>query len=112
MSLNLVSPGIKVREIDLTVGRIDAVNDQVAAIAGPFLRGPIGQPVLVETEQDLLNTFGKPSNTDGQYEYWLTASSYLSYGGTLRVIRSDDDELINAHAGVGGSSVTLKIKSQ
>jgi hypothetical protein len=112
MSLNLVSPGVKVREVDLTVGRIDAVNDQVAAIAGPFLRGPIGQPVLVETEQDLLNTFGKPSNTDGQYEYWLTASSYLSYGGTLRVIRSDDDELINAHAGVGGSAVTLKIKSQ
>jgi hypothetical protein len=29
MSLNLVSPGIKVREVDLTVGRIDAVNDQV-----------------------------------------------------------------------------------
>ena len=59
MSLNLVSPGVKVREVDLTVGRIDAVNDQVGVIAGPFARGPIGEPVLVETEQDLLNTFGK-----------------------------------------------------
>ena len=42
MSLNLVSPGIKVREVDLTVGRIDAVNDQVGAFAGPFVKGPVG----------------------------------------------------------------------
>jgi hypothetical protein len=110
MSLNLVSPGVKIREVDLTVGRIDAVNDQVGAIAGPFVRGPINVPVLVETEQDLLNTFGKPSNTDSQYEYWLTASSYLSYGGTLRVIRSDDSSLINAHAPVS-SPGSLKITS-
>lgn len=40
MSLNLVSPGIKVREVDLTVGRIDVSNDQVGAIAGPFAKGP------------------------------------------------------------------------
>ena len=112
MSLNLVSPGVKVREVDLTVGRIDAVNDQVGAIAGPFARGPIGEPVLVETEQDLLNTFGKPQTTSGQYEYWMSASSYLSYGGTLRVIRADDDNLVNAHAGVAGTVLSLKIKSQ
>jgi len=111
MSLNLVSPGVKVREVDLTVGRIDAVNDQVGVIAGPFARGPIGEPVLVETEQDLLNTFGKPQEADGQYEYWMSASSYLSYGGTLRVIRTDDDSLVNAHAGVAGTVLPLKIKS-
>ena len=29
MSLNLVSPGVKVKEVDLTIGRIDDVNDQV-----------------------------------------------------------------------------------
>jgi len=110
MSLNLVSPGIKVREVDLTVGRIDPANDQVGAIAGPFAKGPINVPVLIETEQDLLNTFGKPNNKDSQYEYWLTASSYLSYGGTLRVIRSDDNSLVNAHAPVS-SPLTLKIKS-
>jgi hypothetical protein len=110
MSLNLVSPGVKIREVDLTVGRIDAVNDQVGAIAGPFVKGPVGVPVLVETEQDLLNSFGKPSNSDGQYEYWLTASSYLSYGGTLRVVRSDSSNLVNAHYPVS-SPVSLKITS-
>ncbi len=111
MSLNLVSPGIKVREIDLTVGRIDAVNDQVGAFAGPFVKGPVGEPVLIDTEQDLLNTFGKPSNSDSQFEYWLTASSYLSYGGTLRVVRTDSDNLLNANYPVS-TSVNLKIASQ
>jgi hypothetical protein len=111
MSLNLVSPGVKVREIDLTLGRIDAVNDQVGAIAAPFAKGPVGTPVLVETEQDLLQTFGKPSSNDGQYESWLTASSFLSYGGVLRVVRLDSTNLVNAHAPVS-SPVTLKITSQ
>jgi hypothetical protein len=111
MSLNLVSPGVKVREIDLTVGRIDAVNDQVAALVGPFQKGPVDVPVLVETEKDLLNTFGKPVNNDNQYEYWLSASSYLSYGGVLRVVRADSSQLKNAHYPVS-TPVSLKIKNQ
>ena len=110
MSLNLVSPGVKVREVDLTIGRVDAANDQVGAIAGPFVKGPVDVPVLVETEQDLLATFGKPVATDAQYDYWMSASSYLSYGGTLRVLRTDDDQLNNANSGVTDASITLKIK--
>ena len=64
MSLNLVSPGVKVKEVDLTIGRIDDVNDQVGAIAGPFAKGPVDVPILIETEQDLLQTFGEPSSQD------------------------------------------------
>ena len=97
MSLNLVSPGVKVREVDLTVGRIDPVFDQVGGFVGPFAKGPVGEPVLIETEQDLLATFGKPSETDGQNEYWLTASAYLSYGGVLNVVRADSTSLVNSH---------------
>ena len=111
MSLNLVSPGVKVREVDLTIGRVDAANDQVGAIAGPFEKGPINVPILVETEQDLLRTFGKPITTDAQCDYWLSASSYLSYGGTLRVLRSDEvagNHLNNAN---NDGSTGVKIKS-
>ena len=111
MSLNLVSPGVKTREVDLTIGRIDAINDQVGAIAGPFEKGPVNVPILIETENDLLKTFGKPLSTDAQYEYWLGASSYLSYGGILRVIRTDGDNLNNSNAGVSVASTTLKISS-
>jgi hypothetical protein len=111
MSLNLVSPGVKTREVDLTIGRIDAINDQVGAIAGPFEKGPVNVPILIETENDLLKTFGKPLSTDAQYEYWLGASSYLSYGGILRVIRTDGDNLNNSNAGVNAASTTLKIST-
>jgi hypothetical protein len=111
MSLNLVSPGVKTREVDLTIGRIDAINDQVGAIAGPFEKGPVNVPILIETENDLLKTFGKPLSTDAQYEYWLGASSYLSYGGILRVIRTDGENLNNSNAGVSVASTTLKIST-
>jgi len=111
MALNLVSPGVKVREVDLTIGRIDGINDQVGAIAGPFAQGPVGVPILVETEQDLLNTFGKPYSADSQYEYWHTASSYLSYGGVLRVIRTDGAGLSNANIPVGVAITDLKVTS-
>ena len=57
--IGLVSPGVKVREVDLTVGRIDSISDQTGAIVGPFERGPVLQPLLVENEQDMIDLFGK-----------------------------------------------------
>ena len=111
MSLNLVSPGVNIREVDLTIGGITASNEQVGAIAGPFSKGPVNVPILIQNENDLLKTFGKPLSTNTQYEYWLSASSYLSYGGILRVIRTDGTTLNNANAGVSVASTTLKIAS-
>jgi hypothetical protein len=111
MPLNLVSPGVKTREVDLTIGGITAANDQVGAIAGPFQKGPVNIPIEITTEQDLVNTFGKPISTDNQYEYWMGASTYLSYGGILRVIRTDDTYLNTANSAVSAASTTLKIKS-
>jgi hypothetical protein len=109
MTLNLVSPGVKIREVDLTIGRVEATTDQVGAIVGPFEKGPVDSPILISTEQDLLNVFGKPISSDGQYEYWLSASNYLSYGGVLRVVRSNGTALNNANAAVSFASTTLKI---
>ena len=111
MSLNLVSPGVKVREVDLTIGRVDAANEQVGAIAGPFEKGPVNVPILIETEQDLLATFGKPITTDAQCDYWLSASSYLSYGGTLRVLRTDESAGSHLNNANNSGSTGVKIKS-
>ena len=108
MPLNLASPGIVVREVDLTVGRVDTASDKVGALVGPFAKGAVDLPILVETEQDLLDAFGKPYSADKHYEYWMVASSYLAYGGPLRVVRADDDDLKNAFSGTAGS---IKIKS-
>jgi hypothetical protein len=112
MATPQLSPGVLVREVDLTVGRADNVLDNIGAIAGPFPIGPVDYPIDITTEQDLINVFGKPLSTDSQYEYWMSASSYLSYGGILKVVRTDGSTLRNANAGVGAAATTtLEIKN-
>ena len=96
MPLNLASPGLVVREVDLTIGRVDTSTTKAGAIVAPFQKGPVNEPTTIENEQDLIDNFGEPLDIDKHYEYWLTASSYLSYGGILSVVRSDDDDLKNA----------------
>ena len=112
MATPQLSPGVLVREVDLTVGRADNVLDNIGAIAGPFQIGPVEEPIDITTEQELINTFGKPLSTDTQYEYWMSAANYLSYGGILKVVRADDTNLNNSNAGVSLASTTaLKIKN-
>jgi hypothetical protein len=106
MATPQLSPGVLVREVDLTVGRADNVLDNIGAIAGPFPIGPVNEPIDIATERDLINTFGKPLSTDSQYEYWMSASSFLSYGGVLKVVRTSGSTLNNANAAVGLSSNT------
>ena len=108
MPLNLASPGIVVREVDLTLGRVDPTTDKTGALVAPFAKGPVNVPVVITGEQDLLDTFGKPHNTDKHYEHWMVASSFLAYGGNLNVVRSDDTDLANAFSGTAGS---IKINS-
>jgi hypothetical protein len=117
MATPQLSPGVLIREVDLTVGRADNVIDNIGAIAGPFPTGPVEEVVNITTEQELINVFGKPVSSDAQYEYWMSASSFLSYGGVLKVVRVDDDNLVNANAIRNSSGVstagepTLKIKN-
>ena len=108
MPLNLASPGIVVREVDLTVGRVDPTSASIGAIVAPFAQGPVGTPAIVGSEKDLLETFGKPYSNDKHYEHWLTASSFLAYGGSLQVVRADDTGLKNGFVGTASS---IKIKS-
>ena len=108
MALNLASPGIQVREVDLTIGRVDATSGSIGAIVAPFTKGPVEEPQLIESEEDLLQTFGQPYSVDKHYEYWLTASSFLAYGGTLEVVRAGDTGLKNA---TDDGSPELLIKS-
>ena len=112
MATPQLSPGVLVREVDLTVGRAENVLDNIGAIAGPFAIGPVDEATDIQTEQQLIDTFGKPISTDAQYEYWMSASNFLSYGGVLKVVRTDDTQLNNANAGVGIASTTsLKINN-
>ena len=114
MAVNLASPGVLVREVDLTIGNVDPTSGSIGALVAPFTKGPVEEPQLIENEEDLLQTFGQPYSIDNHYEYWMVASSYLAYGGTLQVIRADD---FNTQTGVGlknafvGTASSIRIKS-
>ena len=108
MPLNLASPGILVREVDLTIGGVDPTTDKIGGLVGPFEKGPVDVPTAVVSENDLVNTFGRPFDTDKQYESWMVGSSYLAYGGRLSIVRADDTGLKN---GFSGTASSVKIKS-
>ena len=80
-----VSPGVEVKEIDLT-NIVPAVSTTIGAIAGPFEKGPVEEIVAVSSEQDMVKVFGKPNNDN--FEYWLTAANFLQYTNSLRIVRA------------------------
>lgn len=80
-----LSPGVNVSEIDLTTV-VPAVATSDGAFAGVFRWGPVGERVLITTENDLLNRFAKPTNFNA--ETWFTAANFLSYANRLYVSRA------------------------
>ena len=112
MPLNLASPGVIVREVDVTTGRVDPTSNIVAAIVAPFEKGPVESAIIVTNEQELLANFGKPKEVASHYETWFTGSSFLAYGGNLLVLRSDGTKLYNANQSINvGVATSIKIKS-
>jgi hypothetical protein len=100
----LVSPGIQVREFDLTTV-VPAVATTEGAIAGAFSWGPVEERVLVGSEKELVDKFGEP--TDSNFETFFTAASFLAYGNQLYVSRAIDSTAFNATANVGVVANTL-----
>ena len=82
-----VSPSVIVREVDASA-TVPAIATPPAAIAGIFRWGPVNDPVLITSETNLINRFGKP--TDDNFETFFTAADYLAYANALYVVRADD----------------------
>jgi phage tail sheath protein FI len=91
-----VSPGVNVTEIDLTTV-VPGVATATGAIAGVFRWGPVGERILVNNENTLVTTFGKP--TSNNYETFFTAASFLAYGSALYVVRAANTTSSNAAIG-------------
>ena len=98
-----VSPGVLVKEIDLT-NVVPAVATSIGAIASGFSQGPVEEIIPIGSEQELVDIFGKPNSNN--FENWFTAANFLQYTNGLRVIRADT-AAINATANGSG----LKIKN-
>ena len=83
-----VSPSVIVREVDASA-TVPAIATPPAAIAGIFRWGPVNDPILITSETQLVNRFGRP--TDSNFETFFTAADYLAYANALYVVRADDD---------------------
>jgi len=95
----LVSPGVHVREIDLT-NVIPSVNTTIGAIAGAFEKGPVSSVTSISSEEELVEIFGKPSSTSNQFESWFSASNFLQYSNHIKVVRCES-AVLNAGANSG-----------
>jgi phage tail sheath protein FI len=88
-----VSPGVLVQERDLT-RVIPAVSTSIGAVAGQFAKGPVDEIVAISSEQELVDTFGKPDSST--FEYFFSAANFLQYSNALRVVRATNSSLLNA----------------
>ena len=95
----LVSPGVHVKEIDLT-NVVPAVATSIGAIAASFQKGPVSSVTNITSEEELLEVFGKPQNSSNQFENWFTAANFLQYSDSLKVVRAES-AILNAGANSG-----------
>ena len=92
MAANQSSPGVVVQERDLTtITTLSTAN--IGVLAAPFEQGPVEEIVSIANERQLTDVFGKPN--DNNFEYWFTASQFLSYGGVLKTVRVTSTSLKN-----------------
>ena len=83
-----VSPGVLVQERDIT-NIIPAVSTSIGAVAGAFGKGPVDEIVSISSEQELVDTFGKPDSST--FEYFFTAANFLAYSCLLYTSPSPRD---------------------
>ena len=93
----LVSPGVSVREVDLT-NVVPAVATSVGAIAGAFQKGPVSSVTTITSEEQLVQVFGKPNSSN--FETFFTATNFLQYADNLKVVRAGSG-IVNAGATSG-----------
>ena len=94
-----VSPGVIIRERDLSTDVLTGVSALRGAIASTFTKGPVGKIVNIGSERELIDTFGAPAEANAAD--WLVASEFLRYGGQLAVVRAATGVLNATESGTG-----------
>ena len=94
-----VSPGVVIRERDLSNAVVVGSSALRGAISSSFRKGPVGKIVQVGSERELIDIFGAPSEANAGD--WLVASEFLRYGGTLAVVRAATGVLNSTLSGTG-----------
>ena len=94
-----VSPGVVIRESDLSNAVVVGAQAIVGAFASSFRTGPVGKITKIGSERELIDTFGTPAEANAAD--WLVASEFLRYGGQLAVVRAQSGVLNATKSGTG-----------
>lgn len=108
MSTFSLSPSVEIREIDQTT-IVPGVSTSVGAFAGAFSWGPVHEMITINDETQLIKRFAKP--TDQNYEYFFSASSFLSYSNNLKVVRCEQTGMANANSS-GSDDLLIRNRDQ
>ena len=100
-----VSPGIVIKERDLSNAVVQGASSITGAFASSFRSGPVGKITRIGSERELIDTFGAPAEANAGD--WLVASEFLRYGGNLAVVRAATGVL---NATLDGSAVLIADK--
>lgn len=102
-----LSPLVDVNEIDLTT-TIPAVATSIGVIVlRNTYKGPQNKKTLITSTNELINTFGKPTNVAACYKDILSATGFLKYGNMLyctRVMPADAKFAGTSAPAVSGSA--------
>jgi phage tail sheath protein FI len=102
---NQLSPGVVVTEKDLT-SVVPSVATTAGGFAGAFQWGPVGQVTTVDSENTLVERFGKPNDTT--FQSFFTAANFLAYGNNLQLIRVVNQSIAkNAVANASATAVLI-----
>ena len=100
-----VSPGVVVKERDLSNAVVVGASSITGAFASSFRTGPVGKIISISSERQLIDTFGTPAEANASD--WLVASEFLRYGGRLAVVRAASG-VKNATASGTGALIASK----
>ena len=109
MATTLNSPGIAVREIDLS-GVVPSNTTSIGAIVGNYRWGPVGIRSLISNEKDLVTNFGTPTATSSVDFH--SAAYFLKYTSNLFVTRQITSAAYNATSNTQSGADTVLVKNE
>ena len=107
--LNQLSPGVVVNEVDLT-GIVPGVSTSRGAFVGEFNWGPVLVPTLLDNENQLVNTFGVPSDSSLDSfvgTSFFSCANFLSYSSSMFVVRVAGANSKNASYSLSVGSIAV-----
>ena len=88
------SPAVVIKEIDASTS-IRTASTTIGGTVGDFRWGPVGVPMTVATETELVGTFAAPD--DANSVEFHSAAYFLRYADNMKVVRTTDANAKNAY---------------